>query len=224
MKVIVTGATGMVGKGVLLECLQNEHISEVLVVGRKSVNIIDSKLTEIIHTDMLDLSPISEKLKGYDACFFCVGVSAFRMGEDVYTKITHDMPIYVASVLKKLNPEIIFHHVSATGADNTEQSKVMWEQVKGKSENSLKALGLKDLYIYRPAYIKPDSRTPSSTPIYNIFLPIFSVLHPLIVRMFPKFSTTAFDIGRAMVQNTLHASSTKVLESEAINKTSGLLS
>lgn len=220
MKVIITGATGMVGKGVLLECLDNDAVTAVLVVNRRTVDVQHPKLTEIIHKDFFDLSPISEQLAGYDACFFCLGISSFRQSEEVYTKITYDLTMNFARALLKSNSEMVFIYVSGTGTDSTESGGTMWARVKGKTENDIIKMGFKDAYAFRPAYIKPESNTPSSTPIYQVLLTIFGVLHPVIKFLFPKYTTTTAQIGKAMIEVVQHGFERKQVESIDIVKLS----
>ena len=220
MKVIITGATGMVGKGVLLECLDNDAVTAVLVVNRRTVDVQHPKLTEIIHKDFFDLSPISEHLAGYDACFFCLGISSFRQSEEVYTKITYDLTMNFATALLKSNSEMVFIYVSGTGTDSTESGGTMWARVKGKTENDIIKMGFKDAYAFRPAYIKPESNTPSSTPIYQVLLSIFGVLHPVIKFLFPKYTTTTAQIGKAMIEVVQHGFERKQVESIDIVKLS----
>ena len=220
MKVIITGATGMVGKGVLLECLDNDAVTAVLVVNRRTVDMQHPKLTEIIHKDFFDLSPISEQLAGYDACFFCLGISSFRQSEEVYTKITYDLTMNFAGALLKSTPGMVFIYVSGTGTDSTESGSTMWARVKGKTENDIIKMGFKDAYAFRPAYIKPESNTPSSTPIYQVLLSIFGVLHPVIKLLFPKYTTTTAQIGKAMIEVVQHGFERKQVESIDIVKLS----
>ena len=220
MKVIITGATGMVGKGVLLECLDNDAVTAVLVVNRRTVDVQHPKLTEIIHKDFFDLSPISEQLAGYDACFFCLGISSFRQSEEVYTKITYDLTVNFAGALLKSTPGMVFIYVSGTGTDSTESGSTMWARVKGKTENDIIKMGFKDAYAFRPAYIKPESNTPSSTPIYQVLLSIFGVLHPVIKFLFPKYTTTTAQIAKAMIEVVQHGFERKQVESIDIVKLS----
>lgn len=200
MKVIITGATGMVGKGVLFECLENASIDNVLVVNRKSVDVSHPKLEEIIHKDFFDLSAIRDQLIGYDACFFCLGISSFRQSEEAYTRITYDLTLNFARELLSSNPNMTFIYVSGTGTDSTEQGKSMWARVKGKTENDILSLGFKDAYAFRPAYIKAEANAPSSTPIYRVLISLLGFLHPLIKLIIPKYTTTTSQIGKAMIE------------------------
>lgn len=216
MKVIVTGATGMVGKGVLFECLENPAVTSVLVVNRKSVDVQHEKLKEIIHKDFFDLSSIRQELAGYDACFFCLGISAFRQTEAAYTRITYDLTMNFAKELLALNDGMTFIYVSGTGTDSSEQSSTMWRRVKGKTENDIIKMGFKDAYAFRPAYIKPEANAPSSTPVYRIMLAVFGVLHPLIKLVVPSYTTTTAQIGKAMIKVTQDGFEKKQVESADI--------
>ncbi|MEL6668558.1 MAG: NAD-dependent epimerase/dehydratase family protein [Bacteroidota bacterium] len=202
MKVIITGATGMVGKGVLLECLSNDTVTEILVINRKPVELTHPKLKEIIHKDFFDLSPVREELSGYDACFFCLGITSFRQSEANYSRITYDLTMRFAQSILPLNPAMTFIYVSGTGTDSTEQGRTMWARVKGKTENAILALGFKDAYAFRPAYIKPEADAPSSTRIYRILLSTLGVLHPVIKFLLPKYTTTTKQIALAMIEVT----------------------
>ncbi len=180
----------MGGKGVLLESLKSEEVESILVITRESISLTDPKLKEMIQRDFFDLTAIEKDLQGYDACFFCIGVSSFRMKEETYRKITYELPLHFAKTLATINPEMTLCHVSATGADPSEQSKMIWERVKEKAENALRELPFKAVYIFRPAYVQPAKGVKSKTAIYNLFLPILSKLYPLIKRAFPKYSSS----------------------------------
>lgn len=216
MKVIITGATGMVGKGVLFECLENASIDNVLVVNRNSVDVSHPKLKEIIHKDFFDLNAIRDQLIGYDACFFCLGISSFRQSEEAYTRITYDLTLHFARELLSSNPNMTFIYVSGTGTDSTEKGKSMWARVKGKTENDILSLGFKDAYAFRPAYIKSEANAPSSTPIYRILLGVLGFLHPLIKLIIPKYTTTTSQIGRAMIEVVKNGFERKQVESADI--------
>lgn len=206
----------MVGKGVLFECLSNKAIESVLVINRKTVDVQHPKLTEIIHKDFFDLSAVREQLSGYDACFFCLGISSFRQSEEVYTRITYDLTLNFAKELLKRNKAMSFIYVSGTGTDSTEKGRTMWARVKGKTENDIIKLGFKDAYAFRPAYIKSEANAPSSTPVYRVLLSIFSILHPVIKFLFPKYTTTTTQIGKAMIEVVKNGFHKKQVESADI--------
>lgn len=216
MKVIITGATGMVGKGVLFECLENDAVESVLVINRNSVDVQHPKLKEIIHKDFFDLRSIQNELAGYDACFFCLGISAFRQSEESYTRITYDLTMNFAKELLAINKDMTFIYVSGASTDSTEKGRTMWARVKGKTENDLFKLGFKNSYAFRPAYIKSEANAPSSTPIYRFLLAIVSVLHPVIKFLFPKYTTTTAQIGKAMIRVVKNGFPKKHVESPDI--------
>jgi nucleoside-diphosphate-sugar epimerase len=217
MKVIITGATGMVGKGVLLECLENVSVQSVQIVNRQSVNFEHPKLKEIIHKDFFDLVSVQSELESYDLCFYCLGISAFRMSEEAYTKITYSMTMNFAKTLLTCNSEAQFFYVSGTGTNSLEKGWTMWARVKGKTENDLFKLGFKSSYAFRPAYIKPDPNTPTQSRMYKIILPVLGVLHPVIKMLFPNYTTTTTAIGKAMIEVAENGFYKKYVESSDIN-------
>lgn len=220
INVIITGTTGMVGKGVLLECLDHSLVDSVLTVNRKPIGLSHPKLKEIIHSDFYDLTSIKEQLSGYNACFFCLGVSAVGMNELQYEKITFDLTVNFAQTVLEMNPEMIFNYVSGAGTDSSEKGNSMWARVKGKTENTLLKMNFRDVYLFRPGMILPERGIQSSTGWYNF---IYVVLRPF----FPLFRrsenvTTSIKIGRAMINTVLHGSEKKYLENKDINGLSGL--
>lgn len=217
MKAIITGATGMVGKGVLLECLQNPAVSAVLVISRRPLGMQHPKLKEIIHGDFYDLSAVERDLQGYDACFFCLGVSAFRMREADYHRVTHDLTLHVAGTLLRLNPAMTFCYVSGQGTDGSGKGKVMWARVKGRTENDLRALPFRAAYMFRPGYIQPLDGIISSTPLYNALYAIMKPLYPVLRSLFPGSVTTTRAVGRAMIAAALKSPAKRVLETPDIN-------
>ena len=217
IKVIITGATGMVGKGVLLECLESKHVEEILVIGRNSVNIKHDKLKEILVHDFFDLSTITDLLKDYNVCYFCLGISAFRMNENDYSKITHDLTIHFAKTLLSVNKNITFCYVSGEGTDSSEQSKTMWARVKGRTENELLKMRFKKKYMFRPAYIQPKKGIKSKTPIYNGLYLLFKPLYPILKKIFPNYTTSTTNIGKAMINIIRRPYLKKYIESIDIN-------
>ncbi len=155
IKIILTGATGMVGEGVLMECLENPNVSEILSISRKPSGKTHPKLKEYIISDFLSMDFNDEAIKGYDACFFCAGVSSVGMNEEEYTRITYDTTIHFAGAVLNQNPEMIFNYVSGAHTDRTESGKVMWARVKGRTENALKKMNFKAVYNFRPGFMKP---------------------------------------------------------------------
>ncbi|MCP4520578.1 MAG: NAD(P)H-binding protein [Cytophagales bacterium] len=219
MKVIITGATGMVGKGVLLESLNNSKITEVLLINRNPIDIQNPKIKEIIHKDFMDVSSIQDQLKGYDACFFCLGVSAFRMSEEQYTKLTYDLTLGFANTLVAINPNMTFCYVSGQGTDSSEKGSSMWARVKGKTENDLLKLGFDHTFMYRPGGIKPPKGVKSKTPLYNVFLPLVNILYPVFKALSPNSITTSEEIGRSMINVSKNGSSYTHLTAKEINQT-----
>ena len=218
LKAVITGATGMVGKGVLLECLDSESIDSVLVINRRPIDIKHDKLKEIVHQDFYDLSSIEEQLKGFDACFFCLGVSAFRMSEEDYTKITYDIALQFAHRLLKLNPEITFCYVSGQGTDSTEKSRMMWANVKGKTENALLALPFKKAYMFRPGFIQPMRGIKSSTKMYNTMYTIIKPFTPVLKLLFSKSITNTDKVGKAMINSVIVGYDKTHLDNRDINQ------
>jgi nucleoside-diphosphate-sugar epimerase len=212
IKTIITGATGMVGEGVLHECLLHADVESVLVINRKPYGVKHKKLKEIIHKDFFNLSEIEEQLKGYNACYFCAGVSSIGKKEDEYKRITYDLTMNFANTLVKLNPDIIFCYVSGVGTDSTEKGKSMWARVKGKTENDLLKLPFKDAYIFRPGYIQPTKGLKNAYRAYKIFAPFY----PIVKLLFSKYATTLKEIGQAMINVTLYSSERKILECKDI--------
>lgn len=204
---IIFGATGMIGQGVLIECLESNDVETVLAVGRRSCDTTHPKFQEIIHTDFLDYSVIEDKLKGYNACFFCLGVSSTGMSEADYHLITHDYAVKAAEVLSRRNPEMTFCFISGAGTDETLNSRLMWARVKGKAENSLKKFPFKNLYLMRPALIQPLKGVKSSYTIYKFLGPFF----PLLKKM-PKYVTTTEQVGQAMINSVLFGAEKQTLE------------
>lgn len=217
IKAIITGSTGMVGKGVLLECLHNPLVSDVLVINRQPVGIQHSKLREIIHNGFYDLSSIEQDLLGYNACFFCLGASAFRMKEKDYHHITYDLTLRVAQTLLKLNPELTFCYVSGQGTDSSEKGSAMWARVKGKTENALLAMPFKGAYMFRPGYIHPMYGIKSRTALYDAFYVVLKPLYPLLKTLLPTSVTTNEAIGKAMIAVALKSATKHILNPADIN-------
>ena len=217
MKVILFGATGMIGSGVLIECLADARVSDVLVVGRSSTGVKHPKLREIIHQDFTDYTAIFDDLSGYDACFFCLGVSAAGMNEKKYHYLTYELTLSAAEVLAGLNSAMTFCYASAAGADSTEQGRIMWARVKGKIENRLLML-FDAAYLFRPAYIQPLKGVRSRTFLYRAAYAIVGPLYPILRRVFPGQVTTTENLGRAMIQVAAVGSPKQIIDTRAINE------
>jgi len=195
LKVIITGATGMVGEGVLLVCLENPAISNVLIINRKPLGITHPKLKEIIHEDFHDLSPVAEQLAGYDACFFCLGVSSVGMKMDKYRKVTYDLTMHFGETVSRLNRDLVFIYVAGAGTDGTEQGKIEWARIKGKTENDLRKMPFKRVYGYRPGFIKPVKGQKKAHSFYNYINWFF----PIGKKMSPDYFNTMEELALSMI-------------------------
>ena len=205
---IITGVTGMVGEGVLHECLLHPDVESVLIITRKPSGVSHPKIKEIVHKDFMDLSPIRERLTGYNACYFCLGVSSVGMNEEQYHRLTHDLTLHMATILSQNNPGMTFCYVSGSGTDSTEKGKRMWARVKGKTENDLLKLPFKKVYLFRPGYMQPTKGLKNVLKGY-VFL---SWLYPVWHLLFPGFVCTLKDVGIAMIRCAQNSFSKSVLE------------
>ncbi|MDA3860777.1 MAG: NAD-dependent epimerase/dehydratase family protein [Melioribacteraceae bacterium] len=212
---IITGSTGMVGEGVLHQCLQNQNVESVLVINRKSCGVNHPKLSEIIHKDFMDLSLIEEKLTGYNACYFCSGVSSIRKKEEEYTRLTYELTLNFANTLVKLNPDMTFTYVSGVGTDSSEKGKSMWARVKGKTENDLMKLPFKATYMFRPGYIQPIKGLTNAYKAYSFLSPFY----PVFEKIFPKYVGTLEELGNSMISVTLNGYAKNILECVDIRNT-----
>jgi hypothetical protein len=208
IKAIVTGATGMVGEGVLIECLQHPQVESVLVINRKPCGVSHPKLKEIIHKDFFDLSAIEDQLSGYNACYFCLGVSSVGMKEPEYYKLTYTLTLNVAETLSKHNPDMTFCYVSGAGTDSTEKGRQMWARVKGKTENDLAKLSFKQEFNFRPGLMKATEGQKNLIPLYKYL----SWLYPVLHFIFPNSSCDLAEVGQAMINVTLHGFEKQILE------------
>ena len=218
MRVIVFGASGMVGHGALRACLLDEDVTEVLVLARKPLPLDHPKLRQIIHTDFSDFTAVQDQLTDLDACFFCLGVSALGRGEDEYTRVTYGYTLAAARALQAENPELTFVYVSGEGTDSTGRSRQMWARVKGRTENALLAMPM-HAYMFRPGYIQPVGGATSRTPGYRVLYRVTARLYPLLRRAFPHHVTTTDAVGHAMLAVTrLKGAGPTVLHSADINR------
>lgn len=214
LKVIVTGATGMVGEGVLHECALHPDVEEILVLARKPSGYVHPKVKEIVHKDFFDLSSIEEQLKGYNACFFCLGVSSIGMKEEEYTKMTYTLTMHVAGILSRQNKDMVFTYVSGASTDSTEKGKSMWARVKGKTENDLKKLPFKAVYLFRPGYMHPTKGLKNTLKYYKYF----SWMYPFLRMVFPSGVSTLKELGLAMIHVALRGYEKSILEVKDIVK------
>ncbi|KUY30312.1 NAD-dependent epimerase/dehydratase family protein [Elizabethkingia ursingii] len=209
MKVIITGVTGMVGEGVLFECLNNSSVTEVLVIGRRSYKLTHSKLKELILKDFSEIGNYSDLLKNYDGCFFCAGVSSVGENEESFTKKTYDFVVPFAKSLSEINPGMTFIYVSGNRTDSTEKGKIMWARVKGRTENALMKLPFKGQYNFRPAIMKATKGQENVKRIYKIMGPLIA---PFISTKTLKLS----QVGKAMINAVLKGYPSQVLEVDDI--------
>lgn len=196
IKVIITGATGMVGEGVLFECLQNENVSEVLIVNRRHYEYSHPKLKELLVPDFFQLNNFADNIKGYDACFFCAGVSSIGMKEDKYTYITYDTTLSFAKAVLAQNPNIVFTYVSGSQTDSSEKGRLMWARVKGKTENDLMKLSFKGEYNFRPGIMLPFEGQKNWKSAYKFIAKAIKIFAP-------KKILTMHEVGKAMINAVL---------------------
>lgn len=214
MNVIITGATGMVGEGVLHECLIHPDVKQVLVINRKPVGETHPKLKEIIHKDFFDLSGIKDQLRNYDACFFCLGVSSVGMKEEKYFTLTHTLTLNAAHILAEENPGMVFCYISGSGTDSTEKGRTMWARVKGKTENDLMKLPFKKVYAFRPGYLRPTPGLKNTNKWYKYI----TWLYPMWRKFFPDFVTTLKELGMAMINVVRRGYTKQVIEVKDIKE------
>jgi uncharacterized protein YbjT (DUF2867 family) len=222
MKVIIFGATGMVGKGVLLECLGDERVEHVLLVTRHPIDVIHPKLRDLIHQDFFDYSGIQSRFAGFDACFFCLGVSSIGMSETEYYHLTYDLTLAAATAIASVTSgRLTFCYVSGEGTDSSEQGRVAWARVKGKTENALLRLPFKAAFMFRPGYIQPLKGIKSKTGWYQAIYDVIGPLYPLIRRLAPRYVTTTVSIGRAMIEVAANGYGNRVLSTDDMNQVAG---
>jgi uncharacterized protein YbjT (DUF2867 family) len=218
MKIILFGASGMVGQGVLRESLLDPTVEGVLVVGRSPTGRTDAKLREILRPEVGDLASVEDQLRGYDACFFCLGVSSAGLKEADYRRVTYDLTLAVAQTLVRLNPAMTFIYVSGAGTDSTGQGRSMWARVKGETENALLQLPFKAAYMFRPGIIQPLHGVVSKTKSYRIIYGVMGPIMPWLKRVLPAgLVTTTEQVGRAMLKVAKEGALKAVLESRDIN-------
>ncbi len=218
MRVILFGATGMVGQGVLRECLLDPGVERVLAVGRSATPQREEKLHDLVVANFLDFSAVERELSGYDACFFCLGITSAGMTEADYRRVTYDFALAAAQTLVRINPDMTFVFVSGAGADSAGRGRVMWARVKGQTENALLALPFKGVYVFRPAAIQPLHGIRSKTSWINAAYAVLGPLYPVFKRLVPDYVTTTEQVGRAMLAVARRGAPKRVLENADINR------
>jgi uncharacterized protein YbjT (DUF2867 family) len=216
MNVLLFGATGMVGQGVLRECLLDPGVASVVSIGRSPTGVSHPKLREILHTDLTNYAPIESELSGFDACFFSLGISSAGLNEEQYSRVTYDITLRAAETLARLNPAMTFVYVSGQGTDSSEHGRIMWARVKGRTENALLRLPFKDAFMFRPGIIVPRFGARSRTALYRIPYTLTRPLLPLLLRAFPNHVLTTDEIGRAMIVVARHGAPKPILETRDI--------
>ena len=217
MNVLIMGATGMVGQGVLRECLHAGDVQQVITLGRTATGQSHAKLRDVVHPNLSDLSAIATEVSRVDACFFCLGVSSAGMSEADYAKLTYDLTLAVARALAALNPAITFVYVSGLGTDSSEHGRTMWARVKGKTENALLKLPFKAAFMFRPGLIIPMHGITSKTTLYRLIYLVLTPLYPLLERITPGAVTTTERVGRAMLAVARTGYSSPLVETADIN-------
>lgn len=220
MNVLLFGATGMVGDGVLHACLADPRVDHLLAIGRSPLGLSHPKLDEHLHTDFFSYVDLVAELAAGDACFFCLGVSSFGMSEEAYHRQTFDLTLAAARALANAHPGAAFCYVSGEGTDSSESGRTMWARVKGKTENALLALPL-DAYMFRPAFVRARAGKVSKTTLYRVGYALFAPFYPLLKRFAPRYVTTAENIGRAMINAAVDGYPRRVLDSSDINALAG---
>jgi uncharacterized protein YbjT (DUF2867 family) len=215
MNVIIFGATGMIGQGVLRECLIDPGVERVLTVGRSTTGVRHAKLIELVHPDMWRYESIEQTLSGFDACFYCLGVSSAGMAEADYDRVTFGIAVAAAETLARLNPAMTFVFVSGAGTDSSERGRIMWARVKGKTENAILRL-FKSAYVFRPGVVQPLHGVRSRTAAYRALYAVTAPLLPLLRRMMPGYILTTEQFGRAMLVVARRGAPVRVLESKDI--------
>jgi uncharacterized protein YbjT (DUF2867 family) len=220
MKVLIFGATGMVGQGVLLECLRDTDVELVVTLGRTATGVRDPKVREIVHRDLLNYGGMEDSLAGFDACFFCLGVASSGMKEADYECLTYGFTMVAADVLSRVNPGMTLIYVSGSGTDSTEHGRIMWARVKGKTENALFRLPL-SAYAFRPGFIEPMDGIQSKTPMYRMFYNVLGPVLPVLHRMFPNQILSTREIGQAMLAVARHGYDKRILETKDMRRVVG---
>jgi uncharacterized protein YbjT (DUF2867 family) len=217
LNIVLFGATGMVGEGVLHVSLNHSDVGSVLVIGRSSCGITHPKLREIVHNDFFDYSPIEPMMRGYNACFFCLGVSSIGKNESSYSRITYDLTMEAARTLAELNRDMTFSYISGAGTDSSEAGRSMWARVKGKTENHLSKLPFKAVYLFRPGFIKPIRGLKNAFTIAKVL----GIFHPIWRTVIPKYVCTLEELGLAMIRVSQQGYEKRIWECRDISRLGG---
>jgi uncharacterized protein YbjT (DUF2867 family) len=212
MQVLIFGATGMVGQGVLRECLLAPDVELVQTVGRTPTGVQNGKLRDLVHGNLFDLGSVENTLSGFDACFFCLGVASTGLTEEAYTRLTFELTTTIAETLARLNPAMTFVYVSGSGTDSSENGRMMWARVKGRTENALLRMPFRAAYMFRPGFIVPLHGIQSKTRMYRIFYSVLRPILPMLHRIFPRSILTTEELGRAMLKTVRQGAAKRVLE------------
>ena len=218
MRVVIFGATGMVGAGALLECLDDARVDSVLAVVRRPAGMAHPKLTEIVHSDFFDFEALHKRFAECDACFFCLGTSSAGLDEAAYSRLTYDLTLAAARPMAAANPRMTFCYVSGQGTDSTERGRVMWARVKGRTENALLRLPFRAAFMLRPGLIQPLRGVRSKTRLYQAFYTALGFLLPLVRRLAPNQVTTSVSVGRALIRLAAEGYSSRIITSADINR------
>jgi uncharacterized protein YbjT (DUF2867 family) len=218
MRVLLFGSTGMIGGGALLECLADDRVTAVQAISRAPTGVSHPKLTEVLHQDFFDLQPLADRLRGYDACFYCLGVTAVGLDEAAYSRVTYDLTLVAAKAYLAANPSGTFCYISGAGADSSERGRTMWARVKGRTENALLNLGLARVYLLRPGFIQPVNGVRSKTAWYQGFYTAVAPISPLIRLLLPGLATTTAALGRALINAALLGFPRPIITSGDINR------
>jgi uncharacterized protein YbjT (DUF2867 family) len=216
MNVLITGSSGMVGRSVLNECLESDHVDRILLINRKSIQLNHPKVREILLADFTQIDAVANELKGVDACFHCMGVSSVGISEEDYFRLTYTVTEVLAKCLYQLNNQMVFNYVSGTGTDRSEQGRITWANVKRKTENMVFGMRFKDAYAFRPGAIIPEKGVKSRTGLYNALYFLTKPLFPILRKL--DSITTSSQLGQAMINSVLYPQELKILENREINQ------
>jgi uncharacterized protein YbjT (DUF2867 family) len=211
----------MIGGGALLECLADDRVTAVQAISRSPTGVSHPKLTEVLHRDFFDLQPVADRLRGCDACFYCLGVTAVGLDEAAYSRATYDLTLVAAKAYLAANPSGTFCYISGAGADSTERGRTMWARVKGRTENALLKLGFARVYVIRPGFIQPVKGVRSKTAWYQAFYTTVAPLSPLIRLLLPGVATTTAALGRALIALAAAGFPKAIITTRDINRLAG---